>query len=469
MVTLSNLISFLVFFYIFVCEKDWFSLNEDWIKACIRIPPTLQRCVRTISIISRVSALPKWCVCTFLLCMAGKGKSVARQPSTRTRGASSRRKPSQEAARYETPAHAERGELVVERKRYFWEHIARRGWDFMYDPTVDINMTLVWEFYANRNEKNQGEVYMRGRKIPCYLRDIEDVLHLPRLEGKSGLQQTGERYDNNELDMNEVMQIIGREGATWPAVPGRVDKNMLNKDAWMWMKLEGATWPAVPRRVDKNLLNKDAWMWMKLVVSNIMPTRHETTLGIDHILLIYALMTGMSVFLPGVMVATMNDDPVKTKKQLLPFPMFITKWAAANEVPTYPGDEIFKVPKAQQFFPYVKWKTDSEVERNLAPPAPARTPAPVPPPASRTRAPTSSRTSSSQQSRDDLMRALRRNECIMRRHEQLMLMLHPDLDMSQLQQVSSPEVSEQQQQAASDSDDGDSSDEDGSDEESSEE
>ncbi|MED6177719.1 hypothetical protein PIB30_100706 [Stylosanthes scabra] len=238
--------------------------------------------------------------------------------------------------------------------------------------------------------------------------------------------------------MNEVMQVIGREGATWPAVPGRLDKN---------------------------LLNKDAWMWMKLVVSNIMPTRHETTLGIDHILLIYALMAGMSVSLPGVMVATMNDDPVKTKKQLLPFPMFITKWAAANEVPTYPGDEIYKVPKAQQFFPYGQWKTDSEVEQNPAPPAPA----PVSPPTSHTRAPTSSRSSSSQQSRDDLMRALRSNERIMCRHEQLMLMLHPDLDISQLQQISSAEVSEQQQQVASDLGDGDSSDEDGSDEESCEE
>ncbi|MED6115601.1 hypothetical protein PIB30_092239 [Stylosanthes scabra] len=136
--------------------------------------------------------------------------------------------------------------------------------------------------------------------------------------------------------MNEVMQVIGREGATWPAVPGRLDKNLLNKDAWMWMKL----------------------------------------------------------------------------------------------VPTYPGDEIFKVPKAQQFFPYGQWKTDSEVEQNPAPPAPAPAPAPVPPPAARTRAPAPSRGSSSQQSRDDLMRALRCNERIMRMHEQLMLMLHPDLDIS---------------------------------------
>ncbi|MED6116088.1 hypothetical protein PIB30_096850 [Stylosanthes scabra] len=293
--------------------------------------------------------------------MAGKGKSIARQPSTRTHGSSSRRQPSQETARYETPAQAERGELVVERKVLhervinfrgkrdaFREDIARRGWDFMYDPTIDINMTLVREFYANRNEKNLREEFMRGRKIPYHLREIEDVLHLPKFEGKSELQRMGEKYDKNELDMNEVMQVIGREGTTWLAVPGRLDKN---------------------------LLNKDAWMWMKLAVGNIMPTRHETTLGIDHILLIYALMTGMSVSLASVMVASMNEDPVKTKNQLLPFPMFITKWATANEVPTYPGDEFFKVPKGQQFFPFGKWKTDNEVERNPAPPAPA----PIPP------------------------------------------------------------------------------------------
>ncbi|MED6151856.1 hypothetical protein PIB30_086325 [Stylosanthes scabra] len=304
--------------------------------------------------------------------MAEKGKIVARQPPTRTRGSSSRRQPSQEAARYETPTQAERGELVVERKSHL----------------------------SNHNEKNMRKVFMRGRKIPCHLREIEDVLHLPKFEGKSELQRTGEKYDKNELDMNEVMQVIGREGTTWPAVPGRLDNN---------------------------LLNKDTWMWMKLAVSNIMPTRHETTLEIDHILLIHALMTGMSVSLAGVMIASMNKDPVKTKNQLLPFPMFITKWAAPNEVPTYPGDEFFKVPKGQQFFPFGKWKTGSEVERNLAPPAPA----PIPP------------------------------------HEQLMLLLHPDLDISQLQQISSPEVSEQQQQATSNSDDIDSSDEDGSDEESS--
>ncbi|MED6114565.1 hypothetical protein PIB30_081517 [Stylosanthes scabra] len=66
----------------------------------------------------------------------------------------------------------------------FQEHILVWGWEFMYDPVIPINMTLVREFYANRNQKNQREVYMRGRKIPCLLGDIERVLHPKAGKGK---------------------------------------------------------------------------------------------------------------------------------------------------------------------------------------------------------------------------------------------------------------------------------------------
>ncbi|MED6186403.1 hypothetical protein PIB30_066355 [Stylosanthes scabra] len=99
--------------------------------------------------------------------MASKGKGVTRQPSTRTRGTSSRHQASQEAKRFDTPVHAERGEILTERKVMhervinfrgkrdtFQEHILARGWEFMYDPVIPINMTLVREFYANRDQKN---------------------------------------------------------------------------------------------------------------------------------------------------------------------------------------------------------------------------------------------------------------------------------------------------------------------------
>ncbi|MED6176918.1 hypothetical protein PIB30_092937 [Stylosanthes scabra] len=284
-------------------------------------------------------------------CQTWLGKGVARQPSSRTHGTSSRRQTSQGAERFETPTHAKRGQMLSERKvmhervinfrgkRYtFQEQIFARGWQFMYDSVVPINMSLVREFYANCDKKNQREVYIRGRKIPCYLGDIEGVLHIPRLKGVSEHNAVGEKYDSNDLDLDEVMRVIGRDGPTWPDVPGRINKNILNKDAWMWMKL-----------------------------------------------------VGMTVSLPGVMVTAMYEDPTMSKRQLLPFPMFITKWAAKAGVPTYQGDEIFNVQKAQQFFPYGMWKEErGAVEDPIPPPMPS----PVRPPVTRTSTPTPSARSS---------------------------------------------------------------------------
>ncbi|MED6147825.1 hypothetical protein PIB30_047418 [Stylosanthes scabra] len=152
-------------------------------------------------------------------------------------------------------------------------------------------------------------------------------------------------------------------------------------------------------------------------------------------------MKGMTISLSEVMNIAMNDDPTKSKKQLLPFPMFITKWAEEAGVPTYQRDEIFKVPKAQQFFPYCLWNEGREADENPIPPP---MPSPAPPPATQTDIPASSTRNSPQPTRKELMRALRRNEHIMRRHEQLLLMLDPGTDISQLEQISSPEVSEHQ-------------------------
>ncbi|MED6153942.1 hypothetical protein PIB30_107082 [Stylosanthes scabra] len=182
--------------------------------------------------------------------MASKGKGVARQPSSRTRGTSSCRQTSQEAERFETPIHAERGQILSESK-VMHEHtinfrgkqdtvreqIFARGWQFIYDPAIPINVSLVCEFYANRDQKNQSEVYIRGRKIPCYRGEIEGVLGIPRLEGKSDHTELGDKYDSDDLNLDEVMRVIGRDAATWPSVPGRINKKILNKEAWMWMKL----------------------------------------------------------------------------------------------------------------------------------------------------------------------------------------------------------------------------------------
>ncbi|MED6224382.1 hypothetical protein PIB30_083414 [Stylosanthes scabra] len=191
--------------------------------------------------------------------------------------------------------------------------------------------------------------------------------------------------------MDKVLQVIGKEGATWWEDPRN---------------------PVIPTRPKKKILNYKAWMWLKLVVCNINPTRHETTLSMEIVLLIYALMRDIPVCLASVMRYAMNADPTKTKTHLLIFPMFITKWARDNNVPRFPGD--------------VMWREDDE---EVAPP--------VLPPAAPVDVPAPSAPSSPEPSRKELMRALR--------HEQLMLMLHPGLDTSRLEQISSPDISQNPQ------------------------
>ncbi|MED6208598.1 hypothetical protein PIB30_046859 [Stylosanthes scabra] len=337
--------------------------------------------------------------------MASKEKAPARTPSARTRGSSSHQQPPLENQFIDT----------------FKERILARGWDFMYEPSIPISLSWVWEFYANRAKKNQREIFMRGKKIPCFLDTIERVLNVPKFNGICGYSYISSAYNKDELDMEEVLRVIDKEGATW------------------W---ENPRVPIIPARPKKKILNKEAWMWMKLIICNITPTRHETTLSMEIVLLIYALMKNVPVSLPSVMNFALNTDPTKSN-HLLPYPMFITKWAQEANVPRYPGDEILKISKSQQFFPFEKWHGENE---GVAHPVPPPMPSPVPPPSAHTDIPTSSAFSSPEPSRKDLMRALRRNERIMHRHEQLMLMIHPGLDTSRLEQISSREVSQTQQE-----------------------
>ncbi|MED6149997.1 hypothetical protein PIB30_067929 [Stylosanthes scabra] len=246
----------------------------------------------------------------------------------------------------------------------------------MYEPSIPINLSWVREFYANKIKKDQWEIFLRGRKITCSVSTIEKTLGIPKFRGKYRYSEISKAYNNKTLNMDEVLQVIGKEGATW----------------------------------------------------------HETTLSMEVVLLIYARMRDMLVCLVSVMRYAMNADPTKSKTHLLIFPMFITKWARDNNVPRFSGDVMVKIPKSQQFFPYGKWLEDDE---EVAPP--------VPPPAAPVDVPTPSAPSSPEPSRKELMRALWRNERIMRRHEQLMLMLHPGLDTSGLEQISSPDISQNPQ------------------------
>ncbi|MED6198578.1 hypothetical protein PIB30_067745 [Stylosanthes scabra] len=299
--------------------------------------------------------------------MASKGKAPAKASSTRVHGSTSQQQSPLEIQLYETPAHEKRGKILEERRALhertikfpkgedtFEERIMARGWGFMYEPSIPINLSWVREFYANKTKKDQREIFLRGRKITCSVSTIKKTLGIPKFRGKC--------------------------------------------------------------RPKKKILNYEAWMWLKLVVCNINPTYFEHG-GSSLDLCPYEGYAGLSCF--GHEICH-ECHPTETKTHLLIFPMFITKWVRDNNVPRFPGD--------------VMWREDDE---EVAPP--------VPPPAAPVDVPAPSAPSSPEPSRKELMRTLWRNEHIMRRHEQLMLMLHPGLDTSGLEQISFPDISQNSQ------------------------
>ncbi|MED6225643.1 hypothetical protein PIB30_095620, partial [Stylosanthes scabra] len=121
----------------------------------------------------------------------------------------------------------------------FEERILARGWGLMYEPSIPINLSWVREFYANKTKKDQREIFMRGRKITCSVSTIEKTLGIPKFRGKCGYSEISEAYNNETLNMDEVLRVIGKEVATWwesphnPVIPTRPKKKILNYEAWM--------------------------------------------------------------------------------------------------------------------------------------------------------------------------------------------------------------------------------------------
>ncbi|MED6222503.1 hypothetical protein PIB30_065077 [Stylosanthes scabra] len=146
-----------------------------------------------------------------LIFIASKGKALAKASSTRVHGSTSQQQPPLEIQLYETLAHEKRGKILEERKALhertnkFPKGILARGWGFMYEPSIPINLSWVLEFYANKTKKDQREIFLRGRKITCSVSTIEKTLGIPKFKGKYGYSEIFEAYNNKTLNMDEVL------------------------------------------------------------------------------------------------------------------------------------------------------------------------------------------------------------------------------------------------------------------------
>ncbi|MED6208140.1 hypothetical protein PIB30_042404 [Stylosanthes scabra] len=197
------------------------------------------------------------------------------------------------------------------------------------------------------------------------------------------------------MNMAEIYSVIGREGTNWANDPANT----------------------IPKTIYNGILNPRATAWHKIINANIDPKTHGTNFDMKHALLIYVLMAGGEVNLPRIMRDILVSRPTKHSRHLLPYPVFISRIAARNELPEFPNDKFYNVRPVDMYVPYGDWRG----ERARAPARQRRQPPPQDHPAEQLPQPkTSAAPSTSAQpdmdhSYQQIVRHLERQERLLRR------------------------------------------------------
>ncbi|MED6226176.1 hypothetical protein PIB30_100917, partial [Stylosanthes scabra] len=205
--------------------------------------------------------------------------------------------------------------LHGDEERIFRERVLGLGWGFMYDDLIRINLSM------------QEHVFLRGKKIPFIEDNIRHHLgiHSDSLDAEVdddfvALAKAYERGD--DMDMAEIFSVIGQEGT-----------NSANNPAIN----------TIPKSLNNALLNPRATAWHKIIMANMDPKTHGTNFDMKHALLIYVLMTQGEVNLPHMMRDVLLVRPTKHPRNLLPYPVFISRLAHRHEVPKFPNDAFYTV------------------------------------------------------------------------------------------------------------------------------
>ncbi|MED6177113.1 hypothetical protein PIB30_094831 [Stylosanthes scabra] len=213
------------------------------------------------------------------------------------------------------------------------------GWGFMYSAFIPINVTVIREFYPNFSAPSQPHVFLRGKRIPFFEDDIGRHLRIPYELPPAGeddiFKNIVTTYNEGNLNMDGVFEVIGKERTTWANDPAII---------------------AIPKKIDNAILNAKATAWHKLIMANIDPKTHGTSFLMEHTLLIYVLMTEGIVKLPRIMRDIIFKHPTGNSRNLLPYPMFIARLADHYQVPEYHGDMFYKVREQDMYCLYEDWK-----------------------------------------------------------------------------------------------------------------
>lgn len=243
--------------------------------------------------------------------------------------------PSRSVRRFISNEHEERFEKLIKRtiqpERFirlspggnYWKIVAnfeKRKWGKNCEPEAKINYDIVREFYANALQLEEAVAYhyqtrVRG-KIIAFNRDAINTYlgHPLTLAGNMRCEYRA-KETANDWDLAAVNAHPCLEGRTYD----------LNDQGF------AKSWK-------RENLNLEAWAYLVLLLNNIRPRSHSTTIPLDVSCLLYYIMIGKSVDVASLIAGEMrkvatNGTKFEGKAGVLMYPGLIMGLCRRENMP----------------------------------------------------------------------------------------------------------------------------------------
>ena len=222
----------------------------------------------------------------------------------------------------------------------FQEEIGRRRWASLVTPMAKFDPEIVLEFYANAWPTEEGvrdmRSWVRGQWIPFDADAISQLLGYPMVLEEGQECEYGQRRNRSDgFDEEAIAQLL--------CIPGQ----------------DFARTAAGRRvRIMRTNMTTLTQIWMTLLLSNILPTDHNSDLPMPKCQLVYAILTRMSIHVAQLiadaiyifagMAPTRHPlDPDKSNRAL-GFPALITGLCQSFGVPVAPT-KVIRPPITRAF------------------------------------------------------------------------------------------------------------------------
>ncbi|MED6127125.1 hypothetical protein PIB30_085144 [Stylosanthes scabra] len=185
--------------------------------------------------------------------------------------------------------------LDGDEERIFLECVLGFGWGFMYDDLIRINLSMVHEFCANFSSGQQEHVFLRGKKIPF----TEDNIR----------RHLGIHGDSPDAEVDDEFVALAK------AYERGDDMDMAEIIS---------------------VIGQEGTNWANIIL-------HSTP-------------SPRVVNLPCMMRDILLVRPTKHPRNLLPYPVFISRLARRYEVPEFPNDAFYNVRDVDMYIPFGDWR-----------------------------------------------------------------------------------------------------------------